>query len=92
MNARIAISNGRLETIDHRKLLSSDCMVKLVLELDIRPLRHRSFRLLHRKAAFSVRLPIPWNKFPIDIVNFPTLDTFKRLLDSAWFSLFPSLP
>ncbi len=55
-------------------------------------LRHRSFRLLRRKAAFSVRLPISWNKLPMVIVNSPTLDTFKRLLDSAWFSLFPSLP
>ncbi len=54
-------------------------------------LRHRSFRLLRRKAAFSVRLPISWNKLPKEIVNSPTLDTFKRLLDSAWFSLFPSL-
>ncbi len=55
-------------------------------------LRHRSFRLLRRKAAFSVRLPISWNKLPMEIINSPTLDTFKRLLDSAWFTLFPSLP
>ncbi len=55
-------------------------------------LRHRSFRLLRREAAFSVRLPISWNKLPMDIVNSPTLDTFKQLLDLAWFSLFPSLP
>ncbi len=55
-------------------------------------LRHRFFRLLRRKAAISVRLPISWNKLPMEIVNSPTLDTIKRLLDSAWFSLFPSLP
>ncbi len=55
-------------------------------------LRHRSFRLLRRKAAFSVRLPISWNKLPMEMVNAPTLNTFKRLLDLAWFSLFPSLP
>ncbi len=56
-------------------------------------LRHRSFRLLRRKAAFSVRLPISWNKLPMEIVNSPTLDTFKRLLDAAWFLPvpFPSL-
>ncbi len=53
---------------------------------------HRSFRLLRRKAAFYVRLPISWNKLPMETVNSPTLDTFKRLLDSAWFSLFPPLP
>ncbi len=55
-------------------------------------LRHRSFRLLQRKAAFSVRLPISWNKLPMEMVNAPTLYTFKRLLHLAWFSLFPSLP
>ncbi len=55
-------------------------------------LRQRSFRLLRRKAAFSVRIPISSIKLPMDIVNSPRLDTFMRLLDSAWFSLFPSLP
>ncbi len=55
-------------------------------------LRHRSFRLLWRKAVFSVRLPISWNKLPMENVNSPTLDTFKRLQDLAWLSLFPSLP
>ncbi len=55
-------------------------------------LRHRSFRLLWRKAAFSVRLPISWNKLSMEIVNSPTLDTLKWLLDLAWFSLFHSLP
>ncbi len=40
-------------------------------------LRHRSFRLLRRNAAFSVRLPISWNKLPMEIVNSPTLDTLK---------------
>ncbi len=55
-------------------------------------LRHRSFLLLQRKAAFSVRLPSSWNKLPMEIVNSPTLDTFKRLMDLARFSLFPTLP
>ncbi len=50
-------------------------------------LRHRSFHLLRRKAAFPVRLATSWNKLPMEIVNSATLDTFKRLLDSAWFSL-----
>ncbi len=39
-------------------------------------LRHRSFRLLQGKAAFSVRLPISWNKLPMEMVN-----ATKRLLD-----------
>ncbi len=55
-------------------------------------LRHRSFPLHRRKAASSVRLRISWNKLPIEIVNSPMLDTFKRLLDLAWFSMLPSLP
>ncbi len=46
-------------------------------------LRHRSFLLLQRKAAFSVRLPISWNKRPMEKVNSPTLDTFMRLLHLA---------
>ncbi len=53
---------------------------------------HRRFRLLRRKAAFSMRFPTSWNKLPMKIVNFPTLDTFKRLLDYAWFFLLSSLP
>ncbi len=51
------------------------------LERDLRghdfKLRHCSFRLLRRKAAFSMRLPISWNKLPIEKVNSPTLDTIK---------------
>ncbi len=46
-------------------------------------LRHSSFRLLRRKAAFSVSRPISWNNLPMKIVYSPTLDAFKRLLDSA---------
>ncbi len=37
-------------------------------------LRHRSFRLIRRKAAFSVRLPISWNKLSIEMVNARALD------------------
>ncbi len=55
-------------------------------------LRHRSFHLLRRKAVFSVKLPISWNKLAIEIVDAPTLDDFKRPLDSACSFLFPSLP
>ncbi len=51
-------------------------------------LRHRSFRLLRRKAAFSVRLPISWNKFPREIV---ISQTFDRTPGLSMVSLFPSL-
>ncbi len=55
-------------------------------------LRHRSFRLLRRKAASSATLPNLWNKLPIEMIHDSTLDTFKRLFELAWSSLFPSLP
>ncbi len=45
-------------------------------------LRHSSFRLPRRKAAFSVRLPNSWNKLPMNMVNATTLDTFKDSSDS----------
>ncbi len=55
-------------------------------------IRHRSFRLLRRKAAYSVRLPGPWNSLPSHIFNAPSLGAFKRSLDVAWPSLFPDRP
>ncbi len=55
-------------------------------------IRHRSFRLLRRKAAYSIRLPGPWNSLPEHIVNASSLGTFKRSLDVAWPSLFPDRP
>ncbi len=51
-------------------------------------IRHRSFCLLRRKAAYSVRLPGPWNSLQNHMVN-ATLDAFMRSLDVAWPSLFP---
>ncbi len=52
-------------------------------------IRHCSFRLLRRKAAYSVRLPGPWNSLPEHIVNALLLGAFKRSLDVAWPSPFP---
>ncbi len=46
-------------------------------------LRHLSFRLLRRKATFSVRLPISWNKLPLEMAIALTLDTFKRQMSIA---------
>ncbi len=42
-------------------------------------LRQCNVRLLRKKAAFSVRLLILWNKLPIEIINAATHETFKRL-------------
>ncbi len=53
--------------------------------------RRRSFRWLRRKTAFSLRLSIWWEKIPLEMVNAPSLDTFKRLLDLALPFMFPSL-
>ncbi len=55
-------------------------------------IRYRSLRLLRRKAAYSVRLPGPWNSLPSHIVNAPSLGAFKRSLDVAWPSPFPIRP
>ncbi len=52
-------------------------------------IRHRIFRLLRRKATYSVSLPGPWNSLPDHIVNAPSLGAFNRSLDVAWPSLFP---
>ncbi len=52
--------------------------------------RHRSFRLLRRKAPYSVGLPKPWNIPPEHNVNAPSIGTFRRLLDVAWPSLIPN--
>ncbi len=55
-------------------------------------LRHRRFRLARRKAAFSVRLPKHWNKLPLEVVTAPSVEAFKRLLDSNGASIFPQFP
>ncbi len=69
------------EALAERNLRGHDFMV-----------RHRSLCLLRGKATYSVRLRGPWNNPLDDIVNAPTLGTYKRLLDVAWPSLFPNRP
>ncbi len=49
----------------------------------------RSVCLLRRIGAYSMGLPISWNKIPIRAVTAPTFNSFKRLLDTAW-NLWPS--
>ncbi len=49
-------------------------------------MRHRSFRFIRRKAAYSVR-----NSLPDHIVNALSLGAFKRSLNVAWPSLIPYL-
>ncbi len=47
-------------------------------------LRHRSFHLARRKAAFSVRLVEPWNKLPPFVINSPSVVVFKDRLNTCW--------
>ncbi len=53
-------------------------------------LRHRSFHLARRKAAFSVRIVETWNKLPPFVINSPSVVVFKNRLDACWESIFGS--
>ncbi len=53
-------------------------------------LRHRSFHLARRKAAFSVRIVEPWNELPPFVIDSPSVVVFKNLLDACWKTIFGS--
>ncbi len=55
-------------------------------------LRKRSFRLLQRKAVFSLWLPISWNNLSTEMVGYPRLDILKRLIKLICFSKYPYPP
>ncbi|VDM05514.1 unnamed protein product [Schistocephalus solidus] len=48
-------------------------------------LRVQQARLDVRKFSFSVRVVKPWNALPEDVVMSPSLESFKRNLDSFMF-------
>ena len=46
-------------------------------------LREGRFRLVLRKKSFTVRVVRHWNRMPSDVVDAPSLETFKERLDQA---------
>ncbi|KFP17406.1 hypothetical protein Z169_04186, partial [Egretta garzetta] len=45
------------------------------------------FRLDIRKKFFTMRVVKPWNRLPREVVEAPSLETFKARLDGALSSL-----
>jgi len=50
-------------------------------------LRHRKFHLNLRKNFFTLRVMEPWNRLPREVVESPSLEIFKTLLDKVLCSL-----
>ncbi|GAB0183473.1 hypothetical protein GRJ2_000812600 [Grus japonensis] len=44
-------------------------------------LEHRKFHFNMRKNFFTLRVPEPWNRVPREVVESPSLEIFKTLLD-----------
>jgi len=49
--------------------------------------RSKGFRLAIRKKFFTGRVVNPWHRMPREVVNAPSLETFKARLDGALSSL-----
>jgi len=50
-------------------------------------LREGRFRLDRRKRFFTMRVVKPWNRLPREVVEAPSLETFKARLDGALSNL-----
>ncbi len=49
-------------------------------------------RRIRRKSSFSILVVKFWNRLPISIATSPSINSFKRQLDSAWKDLFSEVP
>jgi len=49
--------------------------------------KHRKFRLNMRKNFFTLRVTELWNRLPGNVVESPSLEIFKTLLDKVLCSL-----
>jgi len=49
--------------------------------------KHRKFQLNTRKNFFTLRVMAHWNKFPREVVDFPSLEIFKTHLDEVLCNL-----
>ncbi|KFQ98247.1 hypothetical protein Y956_04211, partial [Nipponia nippon] len=50
-------------------------------------LKESRFRLDIRKKFFTVRVVRHWNRLPKEVVDAPSLETFKAMLDGALSNL-----
>ena len=50
-------------------------------------LKEGRFRLSIRKTFFTMRVVKPWHRLPREVVDAPSLETFKDRLDRAWSNL-----
>jgi len=50
-------------------------------------LKHRKFHLNMRKKFFPLRVTEPWNRLPKEVVESPSLEICKTLLDEVLCSL-----
>jgi len=50
-------------------------------------LKHRKFHLNTRKNFFTLRVTEPWNRLPRGVVDSPSLEILKALLDEVLCSL-----